>query len=96
MSQQSKVKFSVASRSYPMHISKDNEEAMRRGVKLIETQLKQIEKKYAMKDKQDALAMCCIRLAGQLEILKDIELRQGYELKAQIEEMDKFLDELET
>ena len=44
MSQQSKVKFNIAGRPYPMQISRDKEEAMRRGVKLIETQLKQMEK----------------------------------------------------
>ncbi len=65
-----------------MTINRNAEENIRKSVKKIEERLKFYEKNYAIKDRQDLLAMCLIEVAAKLESLnnsadkdnKDVEL----------------------
>ena len=54
-----------------MTINRDAEENIRKSVKKIEERLKFYEKNYAIKDRQDLLAMCLIEVATKLESLND-------------------------
>ena len=61
------IKINIANRIYPMKIERSSEEYIRKAVKKIEERLKFYEDNYAIKDKQDLLAMCLIEYASQLE-----------------------------
>ena len=67
MSDQLKIKISIADRVYPMTISPDQEEGLRKAAKKIESMIKQFEQSYAVRDKQDVLAMCALQFAAQTE-----------------------------
>ena len=54
-----------------MTINRDAEENIRKSVKKIEERLKFYEKNYAIKDRQDLLAMCLIEIATKLESVND-------------------------
>ena len=54
-----------------MTINRNAEENIRKSVKKIEERLKFYEKSYAIKDRQDLLAMCLIEVATKLESLND-------------------------
>ena len=54
-----------------MTINRNAEENIRKSVKKIEERLKFYEKNYAIKDRQDLLAMCLIEVATKLESLND-------------------------
>ena len=54
-----------------MTINRNAEENVRKSVKKIEERLKFYEKNYAIKDRQDLLAMCLIEVATKLESLND-------------------------
>ena len=61
------IKLHIANRIYPMKIDRESEEYIRNAVKQIEGRLKFYEENYAIKDKQDLLAMCLIEYASKFE-----------------------------
>ena len=67
MSEKIKIKLTVANRVYPLTISPDQEASLRISAKKIENMTKQLEQNYAVRDKQDVLAMCALQYAAQLE-----------------------------
>ncbi|MGB7842875.1 MAG: cell division protein ZapA [Salinimicrobium sp.] len=67
MSNQLKIKVSIADRVYPMTILPQQEEGLRKAAKKIEAMIKQFEQSYAVRDKQDVLAMCALQFAAQTE-----------------------------
>lgn len=50
-----------------MSIHPDQEEGLRKASKKIEAMIKQFEQSYAVRDKQDVLAMCAVQFAAQTE-----------------------------
>lgn len=67
MSEKLKIKLTVADRVYPLTISPDQEASLRVSAKKIDEMTKQLEENYAVRDKQDVLAMCALQYAAQLE-----------------------------
>ena len=62
-----KIKISIADRVYPLTIQPSQEEGLRKAAKKIEAMIKQFEQNYAVRDKQDVLAMCALQFAAQTE-----------------------------
>jgi cell division protein ZapA len=67
MSDQLKIKLSIADRVYPLTVNPSQEEGLRKATKKIEEMIKQFEQNYAVRDKQDVLAMCALQFAAQTE-----------------------------
>lgn len=67
MSEQLKIKISIADRVYPLTISPSQEEGLRKAAKKIEAMTRQFEQSYSVRDKQDVLAMCALQFAAQVE-----------------------------
>ncbi|PKA84309.1 cell division protein ZapA [Ulvibacter sp. MAR_2010_11] len=67
MSNQLKIKLSIADRIYPLTINPSQEEGLRKAAKKIEEMIKRFENSYAVRDKQDVLAMCALQFAAQVE-----------------------------
>ena len=67
MADKLKIKISIADRVYPLTINPDQEEGLRKAAKKIEAMIKQFEQSYAVRDKQDVLAMCALQFAAQVE-----------------------------
>lgn len=79
MSNQLKIKLSIADRVYPLTINPSQEEGLRSASKKIEEMIKRFENSYAVRDKQDVLAMCALQFAAQVEqkaIDKDTDSQQ--------------------
>ena len=62
-----RIKISIADRVYPLTINYDQEEAIRKAAKKIDAMIKEFEENYAVRDKQDLLAMCALELASKDE-----------------------------
>ena len=62
-----KIKLSIADRVYPLTIAPSQEEGLRKAAKKIEEVIKQYEQSYAVRDKQDVLAMCALQFASKTE-----------------------------
>ena len=90
MSDQLKIKLSIADRIYPLTINPTQEEGLRLATKKIEEMIKRFEKSYAVRDKQDVLAMCALQFAAQVE-QKEIDKESDTE---QVEEKLSALNQL--
>jgi len=66
-----KIKVSVGGRIYPLRVTPDEEEFVRKAVDFIDERMKFLEKNYAIKDVQDLQALLLIELASELFYLKN-------------------------
>ena len=73
MSDLIKIKIKIADRVYPLSIIPDQEEDLRNSAKQIDVMIKQLEQSYAVRDKQDVLAMCALQYAIQLKNKPDLK-----------------------
>lgn len=67
MDEKLKIKISIADRVYPLTVTMSQEEGLRSASKKIDAMMKQFEENYAVRDKQDVLAMCALQFASQIE-----------------------------
>jgi cell division protein ZapA len=67
MSEKLKIKLSIADRVYPLTIDPSQEEGLRKAAKSIDQLAKKFEQNYAVRDKQDVLAMCALQFASKVE-----------------------------
>jgi len=67
MEEKLKIKISIADRVYPLTVGLSQEEGLRSASKKIDVMIKQFEENYAVRDKQDVLAMCALQFASQVE-----------------------------
>ncbi|TLP80624.1 cell division protein ZapA [Maribacter sp. ACAM166] len=90
MSDKLKIKLSIADRVYPLTIDPAQEEGLRKAAKNIEQLAKKFEQNYAVRDKQDVLAMCALQFASKIE-QNGIEQTEGTK---EAEERLQALDDL--
>ena len=86
-----KIKVNIADRVYPLTIKREEEEMIRRAVKMINETVRSFQEKYAVKDKQDVLAMCALQWASQLEKLKVHDKMEMNEVNKALEEFDDII-----
>ena len=86
-----KIKISIADRVYPLTVEMSQEEGLRSASKKIDTMMKQFEENYAVRDKQDVLAMCALQFASQLEQKQIDNSIDGKETVERIKAINDFL-----
>ena len=95
MSEKLKIKISIADRVYPLTIHPDQEEGLRKAAKKIDDLIKQFEDSYAVRDKQDVLAMCALQFASKVEQrsldTENENITINEKLKALSELLDKYI-----
>ena len=57
-----KIKLNIGNRIYPLSVNVEQEEVLRKAAKEINEMITKYEKSYAVKDKQDSLAMCALEI----------------------------------
>lgn len=62
-----RINIIIAGRTYPLTVSEDEEEVLRKVGKQINNMIKDFEANYNIQDKQDALAMCALTLGTNAE-----------------------------
>ena len=67
MDEKLKIKISIADRVSTLTVDMSQEEGLRSASKKIDIMIKQFEENYAVRDKQDVLAMCALQFASQVE-----------------------------
>ena len=87
-----KIKLTIANRVYPLSVSPDQEASLRLSAKKIEATILQLEKNYAVRDKQDVLAMCSLQYAAQLEKFKNQSPFKSSSSDHKIEELIDMID----
>ena len=91
MSDYLKIKVSIADRVYTLTIRREEEAQIRAAAKTIDGILKKYEEGYAVRDKQDLLAMCALQLASRIEKNKDKELVDAHEIGQQLGAVEALL-----
>jgi cell division protein ZapA len=86
-----KIKISIADRVYPLTVDMSQEEGLRSASKKIDVMMKQFEENYAVRDKQDVLAMCALQFASQLEQKQIDNSIDGKETISRIKEINDLL-----
>ena len=86
------IKLHIANRIYPMKIDRKSEEYIRNAVKKIAGRIKFYEQNYAIKDKQDLLAMCLIEYASKFESINSKNVIQDDGLTDRLNEIEALLD----
>ncbi|MDV6167960.1 cell division protein ZapA [Flavobacterium sp. DG1-102-2] len=84
-----KIKISIADRVYPLNVDPSQEEGLRSASKKIDAMMRQFEENYAVRDKQDVLAMCALQFAAQVEqkqLDKSADLDTAFERLKQMDE----------
>ena len=91
-----KIKLSIADRVYPLTVDPSQEEGLRSASKKIEAMIKQFEENYAVRDKQDVLAMCALQFASQVEQKQVDNAIDGKQSQERLQKInDLLLDYLE-
>ena len=85
------IKINIAGRIYPMRIERKNEEGIRKSVKIIEERLRFYQQNYAIKDKQDLLAMCLVEFAAKYETVKDKKVLEDDGIEDKLKMLDSLL-----
>ena len=63
-----RITINIAGRNYPLNVPAAEEETLRKVGKQIETMIKDFEASFDVRDKQDALAMCALKLGTNAEV----------------------------
>ena len=88
-----KIKLKIANRVYPLTAHPEQEEGLRTASKKIDIMIKHFEEKYAVKDKQDALAMCALQLSTQSDQENVSEAKINEEISMRLETLNKSIQE---
>ncbi len=93
MAEPLKIKLSIADRVYPLTINPSQEEGLRLASKKIEEMIKRFEQSYAVRDKQDVLAMCALQFAAQVEQKNIDSSTDTQETEERLKALDRLLEE---
>lgn len=63
-----RITINIAGRNYPLNVPASEEETLRKVGKQIEMMIREFEANFDVKDKQDALAMCALKLGANAEV----------------------------
>ena len=92
-----KVKINIAGRQYPLTIDAEEEVAVREAGKEINQMIESFEKKYAVTDRQDAIAMKALQMASKYNLLKRSGVGSDKELNEKLDELTQLIEkELEN
>ena len=93
MEEKLKIKISIADRVYPLTVDPSQEEGLRTASKKIDKMIKQFEENYAVRDKQDVLAMCALQFASQVEQKQIDNAMNGSETIDRLQKINAVLDQ---
>jgi cell division protein ZapA len=86
------VKVSIANRNYPLRLTSEEQEKVLRAAENINKRIKELEEVYAVKDKQDLLAMCALQFASEALGAKQNTGELDKEVLENISSIDSLID----
>jgi len=93
MNEKIRIKITIGNRVYPLTIKgEDEEEGIRAAVDKINKLIKKFEENYAVRDKQDVLAMCALHFASQHEVQNIYNESDAEKVENKLREINKVLD----
>ncbi|MEQ8324581.1 MAG: cell division protein ZapA [Vicingaceae bacterium] len=86
------IKINIANRVYPMTIKSEEEETVRKTAKMINEKIKDYESSYAVKDKQDLLAMCALEYGAN----NDAALKNWSDAESLIDQVRELNEQIKS
>ncbi|WP_411812559.1 cell division protein ZapA [Chryseobacterium scophthalmum] len=89
-----RITINIAGRVYPLNVPAAEEETLRKVGKQIENMIKDFEQNFDVRDKQDALAMCALKLGTNAEV---VTLNHDKNIKStneRLTEINRSLDDI--
>ena len=80
---------SIAGRTYPLTVKQEDEQTVMNAAKLISDKVKEMEQNYAIRDRQDLLAMAALNLL----VAQQNTPKKSPELEKEITQLDLFVSE---
>lgn len=94
MGEYQSIKVSIANRNYPLRITNEENERVMQAAENINKRIKDFEDNYAVKDKQDLLAMCALQFASEaLNQQKKDGSKPSKEMEDKIDSLTLMIDE---
>lgn len=87
-----RITINIAGRIYPLNVPAAEEETLRKVGKQIENMIKDFEQNFDVRDKQDALAMCALKLGTNAEV---VALNRDKNIKSSTERLMKINQSIE-
>jgi cell division protein ZapA (FtsZ GTPase activity inhibitor) len=90
MAEEVSLKVNIAGRSYPISVEQEEEAILNEAVAAVENNVKILQESYAVKDKQDLLAMTALQMSIKLLNNKEDEI-QNKQMKERLNSVDSML-----
>lgn len=90
-----RIIINIAGRTYPLNVPAAEEETLRKVGKQIESMIKDFEASFDVRDKQDALAMCALKMGTNAEVFALNNEKNINASNERVQQMNKLLEELE-
>ena len=87
------IKVTIAGRIYPITVNAEEEENVREAAKSVDSNLKHLQDSFAVKDKQDLLAMTALQMAIKVQDI-DTKPSKGAVDTDQLDAIEKLIDEM--
>ncbi|MFC4687147.1 MAG: cell division protein ZapA [Chryseobacterium sp. 36-9] len=90
-----RITINIAGRNYPLNVPAAEEETLRKVGKQIESMIKDFEASFDVRDKQDALAMCALKLGTNAEVYSLNNDKNIKNTNERINKINALLEQLE-
>ena len=91
-----RITINIAGRTYPLNVPASEEETLRKVGKQIENMIKDFEANFDVRDKQDALAMCALRLGTNAEVAQINNEKNINASTERVQKLNQLLEDLEN
>ena len=92
MSENINIRIHVADKVYPLKVTPDQEERIRRAAKRLNDRIRQHRQNFEVQDKHDLLAMCALEFANETEHLEEKGSTYQQEIQASIDAIEALLN----
>ncbi len=90
-----RITINIAGRNYPLNVPAAEEETLRKVGKQIEMMIREFEANFDVKDKQDALAMCALKLGANAEVHQLNNEKIVHNANERLTKVNQLLDQIE-
>ena len=87
-----KIKLNIGNRVYPLSVDTNQEEILRKAAKQINQMINDYERKYAVRDKQDSLAMCALQILSQSKTFSNDDDKEIFEIGEKLNKIKELID----
>lgn len=87
------IKIKIANRVYPLTVDSSEEEGIRKAADKINHSINEFERLYAVKDKQDLLAMAALKIASNNYELENNGILTNVNVEEDLVKIEQLFDE---